>query len=420
MDRGHLKSSLDEWNGWYERVHCEAIERSDVPSLPANHALALLGVRRSGKSWLAAAVAHRSGLRTLYYNFEDPLFYAEPGVAGMDTLLSVHTEYAGAEPELLVLDEIQNIDGWERWVRKAVELGRYRILVTGSSARLLSAELATALAGRTLTHEVWPLGLPEYLRFTNTRCTSPAEHLAATRAFLGSGGLPEVVLQPDEPERRRILRQYVDDILLRDVISRHAIRSPRRLRQVVAYAMTHTACLFSHNRIKGAFGVDVQTSQDYLSYLQEAYLAFAVPRHHPNLKVQARDPQKLYVVDTGLRNAHTRSASEDIGRLAENAVYVELRRRGHDISYWRSPRGEVDFVLREGTDTIAALQVTWDSLGPGPTRERELRSLLACLEDLDLPTGTVLTLDRDEHVEVGGRRITLLPIYRFLLGAAIA
>lgn len=418
MDRGRLKVSLDDWRSWHERALHRMLPRASVPALPATHALALVGVRRSGKTWLAVEAARRTGLRTLYYNFEDPLFYAEPEVAGIDTLLSVAVEYSGQEPELLVLDEIQNVQGWERWVRKAVDTGRYRLVITGSSARLLSAELATAMVGRALAHRVWPLSFAEYLVFRGTTCSTSAEHVGAAREYLRWGGLPEIVLTPDPLERGRLLRQYVDDLLLKDVIARHAVRAPARLRQVVTFAMTHAACLFSHNRIKGAFGIDVQTSQEYLGFLGEAFLAFTVPRYHATLKVQARDPQKLYVVDTGLRNAMARSPSEDTGRLAENAVYVELRRRGYEPHYWQGREGEVDFVLSEGTSPSAAIQVTWAPLDPGETRDRELRSLAACLEALDLPEGTLLTLDREEQVEVRGRRITLLPVWQFLLGVA--
>ncbi|MBI5487332.1 MAG: ATP-binding protein [Deltaproteobacteria bacterium] len=416
MDRGRLKASIDEWRAWHERALAAMKPRRDVPRLSKGHALGLLGVRRAGKTWLAVAAARRSGLRTLYYNFEDPLFYAEPRVDGIDTLLSVHAEFAGAEPELLVFDELQNIDGWERWARKTVDTGRYRLIVTGSSARLLSAELATAIAGRVLAQTVWPLGFAEYLEFAGVSCASPAEYVGATRAYLRWGGLPEIALAGDDVERGRILRQYVDDILLKDVISRHGIRSPRRLFQVVAYATTNAACLFSHNRVKGAFGVDVQTSQEYFGYLEEAFLVFAVPRYHPNLKVQARDPQKLYVVDTGLRNAFSRSASDDIGRMAENAVYVELRRRGHDVTYWRDAAHEVDFVLRDGPRPVGALQVTWSSLEQGAVRDREVAGLVACLEALGLTEGTILTLDRDERLEVRGRRVLIRPIWQFLSG----
>lgn len=416
MDRSRIKSSLNDWHAWHERALSSMVSRRHVPALPKAHSLALLGVRRSGKTWLAVEAARASGLRTIYYNFEDPLFYAEPDVAGIDTLLSVHTEYAGVEPELLILDEVQNVDGWERWVRKTVDTGRYRLIVTGSSARLLSAELATAIAGRVLAHEVWPLSLSEVLAFTGTSCRTASEYLGAAHAYLRWGGLPEVALTPDPMDKSRILRQYIDDILLKDVISRHTIRAPRKLLQVVAYAMTNAACLFSHNRIKGAFGVDVQTSQEYLGHLEEAFLAFAVPRFHPNLKVQARDAQKLYVVDTGLRNAYTRSTSEDIGRQAENAVYIELRRRGHEVTYWRNEDAEVDFVLRDGPGAVGAIQVTWASLEPGETRDREIRSLVACLEALDLPEGTILTLDREERLDVRGRRVIMQPVWQFLLG----
>ena len=418
VNRGAIKSALDDWNRSTAKSMDRLLARTTVPALPKKHALALLGVRRCGKTHLGLEVAKRSGLRTLYFNFEDPLFYAEADVSALDQLVSVYSEFEGSEPELIVFDEIQNVEGWERWVRKAVDTERHRLIVTGSSARLLSAELATAIAGRARRHEVWPLSLSEVLAFqgVDLHSLTPNERVGAARRYLEWGGMPEVVLTSDHIERTALLRHYVDDIVLRDVISRHSIREKRRLDQLIAYITTNASCLFSYRRIKGVFGIDVDTAQDYFSYLNDAFFAFAVSRFHPNLNVSARDPQKLYVIDTGMRNAMSRSHSEDIGRLAENAVYIELRRRGCDVTYWQSPEHGVDFVVRDGPEPVAAIQVSWDSLGPGPTRDRELAAMFAALEALGLPAGTVLTLDREERVTQNQRTVTLMPVWRFLIG----
>ncbi len=392
---------------------------SESGSLPVS-VQALIGVRRCGKTHLALEMAARSGLRTLYFNFEDPLLTTEADVSIFDDLVAVHTEATGREPELVVWDELQNVPGWERWVRKAVDTRRHRLIVTGSSAKLLSAELATAIAGRALRHEVWPLSFAEALAFrgVDPDVLTPHERVAALRDYLQWGGMPEVVLTDQHVRKTQLLRHYVDDIVLRDVLSRHAIRDKRRLDQLIAYATTNSACLFTFRRLKNAFGIDVEVAQQYLSHLTDAFFAFAVPRYHPSLTVQVRDPQKLYVIDTGIRNAMSRSHSEDVGRLAEGAVYIDLRRRGCDVTYWQDGSHEVDFVVRDGSTPTAAIQVTWDGLAEGPTRERELDGVFAALDALSLTEGLVLTRDRDERVRRAGRTALLMPVWRFLLEGA--
>lgn len=386
---------------------------------PKGFGLALTGVRRSGKTFLALDVASRLSPRLLYFNFEDPIFVQDNNVGNLDTIVSVYTEYAGHEPDVIIFDEIQNVAGWERWVRKCLDTQRWPLIITGSSAKLLSSEIATSIGGRCVEQHVWPLSFQEYLSFSATTCTSSNMWLAALRRYMTWGGFPAVVREPDDEAKRLILQQYLSDMVLKDVIDRHEIRAKRSLDQIVLFAMTNLASLFSYQSIRKAFAVNVELSQDYLSYLHDAFILFEVPRFHQNLKVQSRDPRKMYVIDTGLRNVHARSTHEDLGKQAENIVYVELKRRKQVVYYYHD-QGEVDFITTVMGKPDQAYQVCYSDMTDEDTFRREYDSLRRCMKNLHLNMGHILTLNREESLVDGAATIKLIPIYKFLSDAAAA
>jgi hypothetical protein len=418
LNRTLIKQSLDDWNEVYLQIIQGFITRDVGPLPPKGSSATLLGARRSGKTYQAVGMTRQ--LRpeaVLYYNFEDPLYYAHPDVENLDLLLSVAEEYRREPIDCLVLDEIQNVDGWERWLRKLIALKRYHIIVTGSSAKLLSSELATALAGRTLADTVWPLSLEERLRFAGTSQAADRRRLAAeVRQCLTWGAFPEVVLEPDDQRRRRLLQQYLSDIVLRDVITRHQIRNKRALDQILTYYLTNPSSPHSYTAVGRAFGIATDTVADYTAALQDAFCVFEVLRYHPNLKVQARDPRKVYIVDPGLRAVGARSVEDDTGKLLENLVYLELRRRGCEVSYYQG-RQEVDFVVTEHYQPRAAIQVCAAGLDQPATFRREVDALLECLGALNLDRGVVVTLDEEQRLSEQGKSIELVPARRWLLGA---
>jgi len=276
MDAALLKHSLDDWDEVLRRVRSTLIER-DVPPLPPKGSSAvLLGIRHAGKTHAAIAMTRAfPQKRVLYYNFEDPLFYADPHVRHLDQLLAVAEEYREVPIECLVLDEIQNIEGWERWLRKLIALGRYHIIVTGSSAKLLSSEISTALAGRTLSYTIWPLSLAEHLRFRKEpRPGDRRRQKAHLRQLMAWGAFPEVVLSDDRLHRQRLLQQYLTDIVLRDVISRRQIRNKRAFDQILTYYFTNPSSLHSYSALRKAFGVTADTAADYTAGLQDAFAVF--------------------------------------------------------------------------------------------------------------------------------------------------
>lgn len=411
--RGELKKALQDWQQWLNKNSHSIIFRSSLLKQQKDLCLALTGVRRSGKSSLTVQLAVGRLEETFYFNFEDPIFFPGASVEVLDQLLSIYEEETGKTPKLVILDEIQNIQGWERWVRKAIDFGHYQLIVTGSSSHLLSSEIATAISGRVIEQTIWPLSFSEYLTFLGQSPSSQGTWLRALENYLRWGGFPKVILTPDETDRIILLKQYLSDIVLRDVVARHRINNQQALNQVVSFYLTGVSCLHSYNSLRKTFEISIELASTLTRYLTEAFLVFEIARYHPNLKVQARDPKKIYVIDSGLRTIPLQSNREDWGRLAENAVYLELRRKGKQLFYFKQTQ-EVDFVITELGKPVDAIQVCYSDLEDLETRNREIGALLECLEKLQLPSGKILTFSLEDVLTREGKTIHFIPLYRWL------
>lgn len=417
MEKESLAASIRDWADIYRRARASLITRSTnaVPSI--DFALALTGVRRCGKTYLAIQLStHFSPSQVFYYNFEDPLFaLSQDALQSLERLLTTAHELSEAPIEMIILDEIHNVVGWERWVRKLVDAKRYQIIVTGSSAKMLSRELATSLSGRCLEYRVFPLSYGEHLQFRGEAPQNRHDHARCLADFLKWGGFPQAVLAQTPEMRQTILRQYSSDIILKDVIVRHDIRSARALEQVNYFYQTNLASLHSYTALKKAFNIATDTAAAYTQYLSEAFLLFEVERYHANLKVQVRDPKKVYVIDTGLRSVIARSPHEDTGKLLENTVYLELLRRGQDVYYFNLDH-EVDFLTIERYQPVGAIQVCAEMHDPNTAR-REINALTECMKALKLTSGYIVTLDHEERLDIGELRIDIVPAYRWLMQA---
>jgi predicted AAA+ superfamily ATPase len=411
--RGELRKALQDWQQWLSKNSHLIVPRNSLFSQQKDLCLALTGVRRSGKSSMTVQLAQGRLGETFFFNFEDPIFFPGARVEVIDQLLSLYEEETGKAPKLVILDEIQNVQGWERWVRKAIDLGDYQIVVTGSSSHLLSSEIATAISGRVIEQTIWPLSFSEYLIFLGKTPSTKGTWLRALENYLRWGGFPKVILTPDENDRIILLKQYLSDIVLRDVVARHSIKSQQALHQIVSFYLTGLSCLHSYNSLRKAFEISIELASTLTGYLIQAFLVFEMSRYHPNLKVQARDPKKIYVIDTGLRTVSLQSDREDWGRLAENAVYLELRRRGKQLFYYKQVQ-EVDFVITELGKPVDAIQVCYSDLEDQETRNREISALLECLQALELPSGKILTLSLEDVLLKEGKTIHLIPLYQWL------
>ncbi len=395
---------------------------------------AVIGMRRSGKTWflyqrmqalLDQGIAKD---RLLYINFDD------------ERLLPMRRDELSAIPEVyyrlyphhrsrtcyFFCDEIQNVDGWESFLRRLLDSEDMQIAVTGSSARLLSREIATSLRGRALATEIFPFSFREALRFQGVALTDqpPGGQQRALlanrlRDYLLQGGFPEVQ-GIEEPYRHAILQEYVDVVILRDVVERHGVANITALRYLIRHLLGAPATLFSinrfHNDLKSqGIACGKNSLHEYLAYLIDAFLIDLVPIHSRSLRQQQVNPRKAYVIDTGLALAFCHQAQIDRGRLLENLVFNALRRQGQTITYFRGAEGyEVDFhaIARDGT--VQLIQVC-ESLRDPRTRARELRTLTAALRECGLPRGCIVTLDDSEQIQQDGLTIDVVPAWRWLV-----
>lgn len=383
---------LEQFEAFWKRD--TGIEREKLAEIKnaenVPHAVVISGLRRVGKSTLLAQVAHRLGEAQFYYiNFEDDRFLGFRA-EDADALYQMLVEVFG-DRKIFIIDEIQNIPGWEHFVRRFMDLG-LKFYITGSNASLLSRELGTRLTGRYIPVELFPFSFPEYLRFQEKPIPDPdrmktverAQLKAAMNAYLQSGGIPDALKYPELP----LLRTLYDDVLYRDIATRHRIDAITALKELAFYLMSNPASLVSFNKLKEQFKLgSVNTISSYIDYMENSWLIFALNLYDFSVKRQQIAPKKVFCIDTGLSNTVGFNFSPNTGKLLENLVFLTLRRQTADIYYLTTPGSyEVDFYLPEKQQLI---QVTQHLENPA-TREREVRALQDAIKGYSVTSALIL------------------------------
>lgn len=394
-----------------EREQLTTVERA----APAPHAVIISGLRRVGKSTLLAQLAHRLGEGQFYYlNFEDERFLGF-GPEDANDLFQILVEFFGERP-VFIVDEIQNVSDWERFVRRFMDLG-LKFYVTGSNASLLSRELGSRLTGRYVPVELFPFSFTEFMRFREYTTPEPARRTTldtgklqrALGDYLRLGGVPEPLKYPELP----LLRTLYDDVLYRDIAARYRIADVRVLKELAYYLISHPASLISFNKLKQQMQLgSVNTIKNYIEYLENSWLIFTANVYDLSVKRQQIAPKKVFSIDTGLVNAVGFTFSPNTGRLMENLVYLALRRRTPEIYYLVTPGGyEVDFYLPETQELI---QVSQDLAQPA-TRARETRALFDGMRSLSLTHSVILSETGDAPITENGLTIEIQPLADWLL-----
>ncbi len=359
-----LLSIAETWSFW-DRPVPDSIPRDvDLPAeLRDSLALVVVGVRRAGKSTLMRQMIARYRLNPrhcAFVNFEDPRLAGALDHRTLQTLVDAFRQrHPRARKLYFFLDEIQWVDGWERWLRSQLDRpSDNHFVVSGSNGQLLAGELGTSLTGRHWMSEVFPFGLTEAQRMVPTM---------TVETYLETGGFPEP-LQMAEGDR--LLRQYFEDIVERDIRERIGARSARPIRQVVQMVFESAGSELSLRRLASATGLAVETVGGYLQACEAAHLIFACPFYAHSERKRASMNRKYYPVDPGLRRIAVSPTGRDRGKSLECATYIALRRRFGEVYYWRG-RGEVDFVFtRDGV--VVPCQVTWEQ--PAAQHERALEN----------------------------------------------
>lgn len=373
--------------------------RELLESLPItnSHALVVSGIRRCGKSVLLHQFIRNEIDEVFYFNFADIRLYefSVPDFVLLDEIIRESGK------KILFFDEIQIIKGWELFVRQKLDQS-VRVVITGSNARMLSIELGTNLTGRHISKELFPFSYKEFCAFHSMQ-----HNKESLISFLNNGGFPEFL----KTNNSELLSFLIEDIIYRDIATRHAIRDISGLKNLCIYVMSNTAKLVSPSKLTSIIGVkSPSTVLEYLSYFESSYLLNLVPRFSYSVKGQMLSEKKIYVVDNGLVNVASISASKDMGRKFENTVYWSIRRKTKNIWYFSDGNSECDFIYKLD-DEYFAVQVCYEM--NGDNQEREINGLLAALKFLTLSEGIILTVDQTDKIHIDGYKINVIPAYEF-------
>ncbi|CDN31879.1 ATPase [Mucinivorans hirudinis] len=370
---------------------------TDIPSVES-FATIITGIRRCGKSTLLLQLLRRDYQDAIYLNFDDIRLSSFK----TDDFVRLHKEIIRRKIEVLFFDEIQIVENWEMYVNQLLREG-YKVFITGSNASMLSVELGTHLTGRHLSMELFPFSYKEFIDFKQL-----PNNEDSVMSYLVSGGIPEY-LKSGSPV---LLNMLVDDILMRDIAVRNSVRDVMSLRQLAAYLITNIGNLLSANKLVGMFDIkSPATFLEYFSYLKDSYLLEFVPMFSHSLKVQARNPKKVYVMDMGLYTENALSTSDNMGRRLENLIFLNLRRKYKQIFYYKD-RGECDFVVMDKGRVTIAVQVclTIDS----ENFEREYNGLLDAMKSLDISHGYIVTHNQSDMFTADDKTIQMIPAHEFL------
>ena len=373
----------------------------------------ITGPRRAGKSSLAIQML--KGKNFAYLNFDDAELLANFSEDKVESLLDeVYPEY-----NYLLLDEIQNLEGWSLWVEKLYRRGT-NLIITGSNANMLSDDIAATLSGRYLEIRLYPFSAEEYRSFIIRNGQPVGSDNVIYDRFLKYGGYPEIALTPRVCEG--YLSSLYDATIVKDIVKRYKVRKVDELYNVADWLLSNFTNPFTATSLAEELEMrSTATVQTYCRYLQNTYLFQYLPRFNNKLKLMNKADRKCYVIDNGFILARAFELSSNLGRLLENMVFLELIKKGYDLKkyelfYYKSRNDkETDFVCRKGVSIQGLIQVCF-SMDSQKTRNREVDSLIECAEELKCGNMTIVTWDKSEEIHKKGHTIKVCPIREWLVG----
>lgn len=377
------------------------IEREEIGKIELDlpYAIIISGIRRSGKSTLLHQLIKK--LSNFYFlNFED-IRLIDFESSDFEKLDEIFQEEYGVS-QFYLLDEIQNVEHWEIFVRSRLDK-RKQFIITGSNASLLSAELGTRLTGRHLNFELFPFSFREILQWKNETANPKTFEM-----YLIKGGFPEFL----KYEKVEILRELLSDILHRDIVSRYKVREVKALQEMAIYLLSNVGKEFSFNSLKRMFEFgSVNTPISFVSHMENSFLLFTIPKFDYSLRKQLINEKKVYSIDNGLSVANTVSFSSDKGRMLENSVFLELRRFHKEIYYFKG-KGECDFLVKKEGMIRIAIQVTYEL--NEDNKRRELDGLLEAMSRFALKEGLIITFNQEDEIVLKGNRISVKPAWKWM------
>lgn len=390
------------------------VDREIFDSMPRNNEIIVIsGVRRSGKSTLLHQIRQKQPEKDYFLNFDDERLIKFT-VEHFQELYETFIELFGVQ-KTFYFDEIQNIKGWERFVRRLYDHGN-KVFITGSNASMLSRELGTHLTGRFIGMELYPFSFTEFVKFKENgeidkwSSKGKSELQAFFQDYLFNGGFPLYIKNRNE----EYLKSLYDSILYRDVMVRHRLTNEKELLELVHFLASNVAKRSSYNSLAKVIQVrNASTIKNYLGFLQNTYLLFQVNKYDYSLKKQLQNQKKTYFVDNALITKLGFLFSENRGRLLENLIFIELKRRKKEIFYHNESK-ECDFVIRKGNTITEAYQVSY-AMEDSKTEKREIEGLLDALEVYQLEEGFIITNSMEDTLTRKGKTIRIVPAWKWLL-----
>lgn len=429
------KEILVEWNShWEETAGSKLIERELVrdiePWLERKEILGFLGVRRSGKTTLMSILISRLSSNIprkniLFIKCDDDRVQKENLI---DDAIKSYMELVNPHGRIFIfIDEVQEIDNWENTLKRIYDLEKeIKLIISGSNFSMQKEDFSFMLAGRIAYFEVYPLSFKEFLKI-KLRIRDKIEALSKKDEikhylfeYMEFGGFPEVVLEKDPKMKKQLLQFYFDTIIYRDIIKKRNLRSAAKMERMINMFLQNISNPVNFSKIGRDILLSVDTVGEYVTYLRDAYLVFTVPIFSFSVKSQEINPKKVYCIDNGIRNIKGFRFSLDHGRIAENIVFIELKRRTSSnplsrIFYWHDKKQkETDFLLMSENKVSNAIQVCWEITQP-EVKKREVEGILSVLNEFDLESGLIITEDYEAEEIMGTKKIRYIPMWLWLL-----
>lgn len=384
--------------------------------LQTSEILIISGIRRCGKSVLMQQIRDRLVEKDFFFNFDDERL-ANFKLDDFQKLQECFVELFG-EQHTYYFDEIQNIEGWERFVRRLYNAGN-KIVITGSNARMLSRELGTHLTGRYIQVEIYPFSFQEYLAMNEIPVNAKTLYTTTGRAtmvksfvkYMECGGFPKFL----QDGSVSYLTSLYESIIYRDILTRNGLTNEKEMLELMFYLASNATKRVTYSSLGKVVGIQhPDTIKNYLEYIQQTYLISQLFRYDPSVKKQMMSPKKIYCVDNAIIKRIGFNATENNGVFLENLVFIELKRRGWDVYYYADKK-ECDFIVRKGLHISDAYQVTLKMDSP-QTREREIAGVREAMQAYSLSKGYILTFEGKETINFDdGTIVEVVPVWEWIL-----
>ena len=359
----------------------------------------ITGIRRCGKSTLVEQLMQQYAEDSFYLNFDTPALFGFT----IEDFRTLDDEIKQSGAHYLFFDEIQVVTGWETYVRSRID-AHNKIVVTGSNASMLSRELGTRMTGRHISHRLMPFSYSEFIGYKKLQAGEDS-----LNQYMQLGGFPAYL----QTERKELLSDLAVDVLYRDILVRYGLRDEQSLKNLMTFLMGNVGNLITGNKLTQTIRVkSAKTVLDYMSFMENAYLLFSIPRFSFSYRSQLVNPKKVYCVDLGLQSILSPSFSEDRGHRLENLVFVELYRQGREIYYYNNNGYECDFVVCDNQRPVLLIQVCEEIVIDN--QDREYGGLVAAMKELQVDKGVILTMNQSDTACVDGYSIETIPVWRWI------